>query len=130
MLKKIIFCQITSWSWLIVVVCFFFFSTTGLEYETGTLAFLMDATISASVLFHGFKTYPFTFSVNNYYIKVADAVEYDRSLCNCTQMMQGKRPPLPADLPAFAPLPDSSDRNDDQNLLVLPEMSDEGTALQ
>ncbi|CAN0512692.1 unnamed protein product [Ectocarpus sp. 12 AP-2014] len=61
----------------------------GLEYETGQLAFLMDATISASVIWHGYKTYPFTFSINNYYIKVADATGYDRSLCNCTQMMQG-----------------------------------------
>lgn len=69
---------------------------SGLEYETGELAFLMDATVSASVLWHGFKTYPFTFGINNYYIKVADAVGYDRSLCNCTQMMQGKRPAISA----------------------------------
>lgn len=109
--------------------CFFFF-VTGLEYETGTLAFLMDATISASVLFHGFKTYPFTFSIHNYYIKVSDAVEYDRSLCNCTQMMQGKRPPPPADLPSFATLGDGFSGNDGQKVLVLPQMGDDGTALQ
>ncbi|CAB1120072.1 unnamed protein product [Ectocarpus sp. CCAP 1310/34] len=65
----------------------------GLEYETGQLAFLMDATISASVMWHGYKTYPFTFSINNYYIKVADTTGYDRSLCNCTQMMQGGKQP-------------------------------------
>ncbi|CAN0336649.1 unnamed protein product [Laminaria digitata] len=63
----------------------------GLEYETGKLAFLMDATVSASVMWHGLKTYPFTFSVNNYYIKVSSATDYDRSLCNCSQMMQGSR---------------------------------------
>ncbi|CAM9420617.1 unnamed protein product, partial [Choristocarpus tenellus] len=59
-----------------------------LEYKTGTLAFLMDATVSASVLFQGMKTYPFTFSINHYSIKVSDTVDYDRSLCNCPQMMQ------------------------------------------
>lgn len=48
----------------------------------------MDATVSASVMWHGFETYPFTFSIKNYYIKVADTTDYDRSLCNCTQMMQ------------------------------------------
>lgn len=66
-------------------------SSKGWEYETGQLAFLMDATISASVMWHGFKTYPFTFSVHDYYIKVSDTTAYDRSLCNCTQMMQGTR---------------------------------------
>ncbi|CAM9809323.1 unnamed protein product [Scytosiphon promiscuus] len=64
----------------------------GLEYETGQLAFLMDATVSAAVMWHGLKTYPFTFSIHDYYIKVADTTGYDRSLCNCTQMMQGKQP--------------------------------------
>lgn len=64
----------------------------GIDYETGSLAFLMDATVSASVMFHGLKTYPFSFGINNYYIKVSTAVGYDRSLCNCSQMMQGKRP--------------------------------------
>lgn len=54
----------------------------------------MDATVSASVMWHGWKTYPFTFAVHNYYIKVSDTTAYDRSLCNCTQMMQGKRSPL------------------------------------
>lgn len=63
----------------------------GLEYETGQLAFLMDATVSAAVMWHGLKTYPFTFSIHDYYIKVADTTGYDRSLCNCTQMMQGKQ---------------------------------------
>ena len=66
-------------------------SFAGLEYETGKLAFLMDATVSASVMWHGLKTYPFTFSVKNYYIKVSSATDYDRSLCNCSQMMQGGR---------------------------------------
>eukprot|EP00752_Nemacystus_decipiens_P006985 g6265.t1 len=65
----------------------------GLEYETGQLAFLMDATVSASVMWHGHKTYPFTFSIHDYYIKVSDTTDYDRSLCNCTQMMQGARQP-------------------------------------
>lgn len=51
----------------------------------------MDASVSASVMWHGVETYPFTFSIKSYYIKVADATEYDRSLCNCTQMMQGGR---------------------------------------
>lgn len=60
----------------------------GLEYETGQLAFLMDATVSASVMWHGHTTYPFTFSIHDYYIKVSDTTDYDRSLCNCTQMMQ------------------------------------------
>ncbi|CAM9307226.1 unnamed protein product [Discosporangium mesarthrocarpum] len=60
----------------------------GLEYEMGELAFLMDATISASVLWHGFKTYPFTFNINHYSIKVSDVTNYDRSLCNCPEMMQ------------------------------------------
>lgn len=78
-----------------------------MEYEEHKLAFLMDATVTASVLFHGFKTYPFTFNIKNYYIKVDKSVEYDRSLCNCTQMMQGKRSPPPkpdsvASLPSFA----------------------------
>ncbi|CAM9113695.1 unnamed protein product [Ectocarpus fasciculatus] len=71
----------------------------GLEYETGQLAFLMDATISASVMWHGYKTYPFTFSIHNYYIKVADTTGYDRSLCNCTQMMQGGRRPQEQERP-------------------------------
>lgn len=44
--------------------------------------------MSASVMWHGFETYPFTFSIKSYYIKVADTTDYDRSLCNCTQMMQ------------------------------------------
>lgn len=65
--------------------------TTGWEYETGKLAFLMDATVSASVLWHGLKTYPFTFTIHNYYIKVSETTEYDRSLCNCSQMTQGTR---------------------------------------
>lgn len=47
--------------------------------------------MSASVMWHGLKTYPFTFSVRNYYIKVSSATDYDRSLCNCSQMMQGGR---------------------------------------
>ena len=76
-----------------------FVSFAGLEYETGKLAFLMDATVSASVMWHGLKTYPFTFSVNNYYIKVSSETDYDRSLCNCSQMMQGNRGV--GSLPAF-----------------------------
>ena len=67
------------------------YCSTGLEYETGELTFLMDATVTASVMWHGFKTYPFTFSVHNYFIKVADTTGYDRSLCNCAQMLQGNR---------------------------------------
>lgn len=66
---------------------------SGLEYETGQLAFLMDATVSATVMWHGHTTYPFTFSIHDYYIKVSDTTDYDRSLCNCTQMMQGARQP-------------------------------------
>lgn len=66
---------------------------SGLEYETGQLAFLMDATVSASVIWHGHTTYPFTFSIHDYYIKVSDTTDYDRSLCNCAQMMQGARQP-------------------------------------
>lgn len=64
----------------------------GLEYETGQLAFLMDATVSATVMWHGHTTYPFSFSIHDYYIKVSDTTDYDRSLCNCTQMMQGGAP--------------------------------------
>lgn len=62
-----------------------------MEFETGQLAFLMDATVSAAVMWHGLKTYPFTFSIHDYYIKVSDTTAYDRSLCNCTHMMEGKR---------------------------------------
>lgn len=63
----------------------------------------MDATVSASVMWHGLKTYPFTFSVNKYYIKVSSTTDYDRSLCNCSQMMQGSREAgLAGALPALA----------------------------
>ncbi len=61
-----------------------------MEYEAGQLAFLMDATVSASVMWHGYKTFPFTFSIHDYYIKVAKTTDYDRSLCNCENMMQGQ----------------------------------------
>ncbi|CAM9923250.1 unnamed protein product, partial [Phaeothamnion confervicola] len=60
----------------------------GVEYETGKLAFFMDASVQAAVLWHGLKTYPFSFSVSNYYIKVSDVTAYDRSLCACPDMMQ------------------------------------------
>lgn len=101
------------------------FSKTGWEYETGTLAFIMDATVSASVLFHGFKTYPFTFNINHYYIKVSDAVGYDRSLCNCTQMMQGQRPPYVA-VPTIRDAADGDDgQSDDEQSIKFPLFGDD-----
>lgn len=107
-----------------------------LEYETHKLAFLMDATVTASVLFHGFKTYPFTFNIKNYYIKVDNTVEYDRSLCNCTQMMQGKRPPpskpvTVASLPRFDTVrEDEPLGSGDKDVLTLPEIGTEGKTSQ
>jgi hypothetical protein len=65
----------------------------GLEYETKELAFMMDATVMASVTWRGHKTLPFTFTISNYYIKVADTTAHDRTLCNCPQMMQAVAPP-------------------------------------
>lgn len=81
---------------------------TGVEFETGQLAFLMDATVRASVMWHGVKTYPFSFSVHNYYIKVADTTSYDRSLCKCAHMMQGNRRQT---------LPFEQNHNDDGKLM-------------
>jgi hypothetical protein len=56
----------------------------GYEYELNTLSFFMDATVTASISWRQHKTFPFTFSIKNYFIKVADVTGTDRSLCNCT----------------------------------------------
>lgn len=64
----------------------------GVEYATGELAFLLDATVTASVGYRGHSTFPFTFSISNYYIKVANATAYDRSLCHCADMSQASNP--------------------------------------
>jgi hypothetical protein len=58
----------------------------GYEYETGELAFLVDGTITAAIAINSFESYPFSFSFNNYYVRVSDAAQYDRSLCHCPQM--------------------------------------------
>ncbi|CAM9276403.1 unnamed protein product, partial [Chrysoparadoxa australica] len=41
----------------------------GLEFYTGALTFFMDAQISASLMVLGAQTFPFSFSVNDYFIK-------------------------------------------------------------
>eukprot|EP00611_Tribonema_gayanum_P031480 TRINITY_DN9104_c0_g1_i1.p2 TRINITY_DN9104_c0_g1~~TRINITY_DN9104_c0_g1_i1.p2 ORF type:complete len:126 (-),score=53.04 TRINITY_DN9104_c0_g1_i1:351-728(-) len=64
----------------------------GYEFETKALALFMDATVTAAITWHGYKTFPFSFSISNYYIRVSDAAAGDRSVCNCPDPMHATPP--------------------------------------
>jgi len=56
-----------------------------LEYYSGTLVFMVDLEVSGRVLWNRLSVYPFTYSMNNYFIRPGDVSSAtDRSLCNCT----------------------------------------------
>lgn len=82
--------------------------------------------MSASVMWHGLKTYPYSFSINNYYIKVSDAVGYDRSLCNCQQMLQ--ETDLPDAVTVAAPPDPETEAEEDEGWGSVIDLSDGPTA--